>query len=210
MRYCSVPAALALLAISPVAHATQSADSLAWQAAVEETDTPVNVRWRVNAEFADTTGVLLRENEADGELAAVSGQIEFHPFGDEFYLSAGAHQLLDNGEAPDWTLLVDMETGERYATASLSEIDTTGRLEELTRYFGAGFTVRTLDEWTLTVEGGAYFQDNASTRMELLNHNTGESVLLLDDLDSMDRGLVRNADTRSVKPVGHLVIRRRF
>lgn len=210
MRNCLVPVTLALLAITPVAHATQSIDSLAWQAAIEESDTPANLRWRVNAEFADPTGVLLRENDNEGELAAVSGQIEFHPFGDEFYLSAGAHQLLSDGEAPDWIALIDMEPAERYATANLSEIDTTGRLEELTRYFGAGFTVQTLDDWSLTVEGGAYFQDTAATRMELLNHNTGERVLLLEDLDSMDRDLVRNADTRSVKPVGHLVIRRRF
>lgn len=210
MRYSIVPAALALLAISPMAHATQSVDSLAWQAAAEESETATTLRWRVNAEYVDPTGILLRENDDAGELAAVSGQIEFHPFGDEFYLSAGAHQLLIDGETPDWTLLVDMEPADRYATANLSEIDTTGRLEELTRYFGAGFTVRTLDDWSLTVEGGAYFQDTASTRMELLNHNTGERVLLLDDLDSVDSGLVRNADNRSVKPVGHLVIRRRF
>lgn len=210
MRHCLAPATLALLAISPVTHAAQSVDSLAWQAAAEESETATNLRWRVNAEYIDPTGVLLRENDDEGELAAVTGQIEFHPFGDEFYLSAGAHQLLIEGEAPDWTLLVDMEPADRYATAHLSEIDTTGRLEELTRYFGAGFTVRTLDDWSLTVEGGAYFQDTASTRMELLNDNTGERVLLLDDLDSMDSGLVRNTDTRSVKPVGHLVIRRRF
>jgi len=210
MRYCLVPAALALLAISPAAHALQSVDSLAWQAAAEEGENATNLRWRVNAEYVDPTGVLLRDNDGEGELAAVSGQIEFHPFGDEFYLSAGAHQLLIDGEAPDWTLLVDMEPADRYATANLSEIDTAGRLEELTQYFGAGFTVRTLDDWTLTVEGGAYFQDTAASRMELLNHNTGERVLLLDDLDSMDSGLVRNAETRSLKPVGHLVIRRRF
>jgi hypothetical protein len=46
--------------------------------------------------------------------------------------------------------------------------------------------------------------------MVLFDPDTGENLPLLEDLDRMDVEAVGETQGRSVRPVGHLVLRRRF
>jgi|GEM_PF-1674945 len=216
MRYVRVLAILSVLAAPAPALAQQVAESAPGLAPADSFN-PVQAfepapgfRIRLATESADTTGVLLREDDAEAQsVTALTGQLEFHPFGDEFFLSAGARKRFDENQ-PDWARLHPDERLAHLPGLELSDLDRDNRLESLVRYFGAGMTVRTMDDWSLRVEGGAYFQDTSETRLELLDPETGERVLLLDDLDRVDREAVGDSQARSVRPVGHLVIRRRF
>lgn len=94
--------------------------------------------------------------------------------------------------------------------AELSEELTRSNLDALTRYFGAGITVRTINAWSITMEGGAYFQDSGEDQMILFDPETGEHMPLLEDLDRIDADAIGESQSRTVRPVGHLVLRRRF
>lgn len=168
------------------------------------------LRFNLTATHSDVSGAVLGSNDLETQtLTAVAGQIEFHPFGDEFYLAAGALQSLDN-QHPDWARLSADTPLTPLTSSDLVPLSDTERLENLVRYFGAGLRVHSIDNWSLTVEGGAYFGDSRQDQLQMFDPETGQTRVLLEDLDTMDRGLVRNSDTRSVKPVGHLVFRRRF
>lgn len=168
-------------------------------------------RIRFNAEHADTSGLVLADQNRDSlELSAVAGQVEFHPFRDEFYLAAGAVQSFDNGQ-PEWARIAQHSPIDPLPTTALADVDTTGeQLEDLVRYFGAGIRVHSVNEWSLTVEGGAYFSDRNSDRLQMYDQTTGQMIVLQDNLDRVDRAAVGERHARSIKPVGHLVVRRRF
>ncbi|MAZ91150.1 MAG: hypothetical protein CMH94_04925 [Oceanicaulis sp.] len=191
--------------------AQSAIDSEAWLTAPASVENPGAVRWRITTESSSGTPVVIGSGQTGGdrEISAIAGQIDFYPFGDEFYLSAGTVAPNDRGRYPLWT----RDTGQRpdvFPHAELAETANPSQIERLTRYFGAGVTVRTIDDWSLTVEGGAYFQDSGEDRMVLFDPDTGENLPLLEDLDRMDVEAVGETQGRSVRPVGHLVLRRRF
>ncbi len=172
-------------------------------------DTPL--RFSFSTDHADISGsTLVGEGRDRQALSAVAGHLEFHPFGDEFFFSAGAVQHV-GAPRPRWSRTLLTDTLDALPSSDLARLEQSDRLQSLVRYFGAGLRIHTAFDWSMTIEGGAYFQDTSETRLEMLNPNTGETTLLLDDLDTIDREAVGHAvDVRSVKPVGHLVIRRRF
>lgn len=210
MRKSISLATLAILAVSASSAMAQSSDSLAWQTGLSIEESDENVRWRFATEQVDLSGNTVFGDYSDrSEISALTGEIEIHPFGDEFYLSAGARQSFET-DAPDWAVSEGEYQYDLIPLAQLSEIEGSNRLAELTRYFGAGVTVRTINAWDLTLEGGAYFGDNRADQMEIFNPETGETRVLLDDLDRIDREAVGDTHARSVRPVGHFVLRRRF
>lgn len=218
MRKCVLVAAIVFAATTSGAFAQQSSDSELWaqhayttQAGSEDLDSQGPVRWRISGQTTDLTRALIEgETDRDIDVSAIAGQVDFYPFGDEFFVSAGAVRSLDDAETPRWAM-----TGENPAWASfphtqLIEDLPADRIDALTRYFGAGVTVRTLDSWSLTLEGGAYFQDRSEDRMQVAGFESSESVQVLDDLDAVDRAAIGETNARSVKPVAHFVLRRRF
>ena len=210
MRKSISLATLAILAVSASSAMAQSSDSLAWQTGLSIEESDENVRWRFATEQVDLSGNTVFGDYSDrSEISALTGEIEIHPFGDEFYLSAGARQSFET-DAPDWAVSEGEYQYDLIPLTQLSEIEGSNRLAELTRYFGAGVTVRTINAWDLTLEGGAYFGDNRADQMEIFNPETGETRVLLDDLDRIDREAVGDTHARSVRPVGHFVLRRRF
>jgi len=210
MRKSISLATLAILAVSASSAMAQSSDSLAWQTGLSIEESDENVRWRFATEQVDLSGNTVFGDYSDrSEISALTGEIEIHPFGDEFYLSAGARQSFET-DAPDWAVSEGEYQYDLIPLAQLSEIEGSNRLAELTRYFGAGVTVRTINAWDLTLEGGAYFGDNRADQMEIFDPETGETRVLLDDLDRIDREAVGDTHARSVRPVGHFVLRRRF
>ena len=192
--------------------AQSAIDSEAWLTAPARVENPGAVRWRITTESASGTPVVIgsgQQTGGDREISAIAGQVDFYPFGDEFYLSAGTVAPNDRGRYPLWA----RDTRQRpdvFPHAELAETANPSQIERLTRYFGAGVTVQTIDDWSLTVEGGAYFQDSGEDRMVLFDPDTGENLPLLEDLDRMDVEAVGETQSRSVRPVGHLVLRRRF
>ncbi|WP_412546219.1 hypothetical protein [Maricaulis sp. MIT060901] len=210
MRKSISLATLAILAFSASPALAQSSDSLAWQTGLSIEENDETVRWRFSTEQIDLSGTTVFGDFSDSaEVSALTGEIEIHPFGDEFYLSAGARQSFDT-DAPDWAVSESEFDYDLIPLAQLSEIEGSNRLAELTRYFGAGVTVRTINAWDLTLEGGAYFGDSRADQMEIFDPETGETRVLLDDLDRVDREAVGDTHARSVRPVGHFVLRRRF
>lgn len=186
-------------------------DSEAWLTAPASAENAGAVRWRVTAESASGTPVVIGSGTAgeDREISAIASQIDFYPFGDEFYLSAGTVTPHDRARFPAW-MRRNGQPADIFPHAELAETASPSQIEELTRYFGAGVTVRTIDDWSLTVEGGAYFQDGGEDRMVLFDPETGERMPLLEDLDRIDAEAIGENQSRSVRPVGHLVLRRRF
>lgn len=186
-------------------------DSEAWLTAPASADNPGAVRWRVTTESSAATPVVIGSGDAadDREISAIASQIDFYPFGDEFYLSAGTVAPNDRGRYPVWARRQG-QPADIFPHMELAETAGPSQIEQLTRYFGAGVTVRTIDDWSLTVEGGAYFQDSGEDRMVLFDPETGEHMPLLEDLDNVSVDAVGETQGRSVRPVGHLVLRRRF
>lgn len=210
MRKSISLATLAILAVSASPAMAQSSDSLAWQTGLSIQENDENVRWRFATEQIDLSGNALTGDFGEtAEISALTGEIEIHPFGDEFYLSAGARQSFET-DAPDWALSESENQYDLIPLSQLSEIEGSNRLAEMTRYFGAGVTVRTINAWDLTLEGGAYFGDNRADQMQMFDPETGETQVLLDDLDQVDRAAIGDTHARSVRPVGHFVLRRRF
>lgn len=210
MRKSISLATLAILAVSASPAMAQSSDSLAWQTGLSIQENDENVRWRFATEQIDLSGNALTGDFGEtAEISALTGEIEIHPFGDEFYLSAGARQSFET-DAPDWALSESEYQHDLIPLSQLSEIEGSNRLAEMTRYFGAGVTVRTINAWDLTLEGGAYFGDNRADQMQMFDPETGETQVLLDDLDKVDREAIGDTHARSVRPVGHFVLRRRF
>lgn len=210
MRKSISLATLAILAVSASPAMAQSSDSLAWQTGLSIQEYDENVRWRFATEQIDLSGNALTNDFGEtAEISALTGEIEIHPFGDEFYLSAGARQSFET-DAPDWALSESDYQYDLIPLSQLSEIEGSNRLAEMTRYFGAGVTVRTINAWDLTLEGGAYFGDNRADQMQMYDPETGETQVLLDDLDKVDREAIGDTHARSVRPVGHFVLRRRF
>lgn len=218
MRKSVVLAAIVSVTTTSAASAMQSSDSELWaqhantmSADSVPLDAEGTFRWRVTSQFADATrSVIIDETTQDTEFSAIASQVDFYPFGDEFFLSAGAVRNLDGAELPQWTQLDDSPAWAAFPHSQLTETTTTDRIDALTRYFGAGVTVRTIDAWSLTLEGGAYFRDRGEDRLEVAGFDSVESVQVLDDLDSVDRAAVGETNARSVKPVAHFVLRRRF
>lgn len=186
-------------------------DSEAWLTAPASTDNPGAVRWRVTAESATGTPLVIGNGQTgdDREISAIASQIDFYPFGDDFYLSAGTVAPNDRARYPVWARH-NGQPADIFPHMELSDTASPNQIERLTRYFGAGMTVRTIDDWSLTVEGGAYFQDSGEDRMVLFDPETGEHMPLLEDLDNISVDAVGETQSRSVRPVGHLVLRRRF
>lgn len=210
MRKSISLATLAILAVSASPAMAQSSDSLAWQTGLSIQENDENVRWRFATEQIDLSGNALTGDFGEtAEISALTGEIAIHPFGDEFYLSAGARQSFET-DAPDWALSESEYQYDLIPLSQLSEIEGSNRLAEMTRYFGAGVTVRTINAWDLTLEGGAYFGDNRADQMQIYDPETGETQVLLDDLDKVDREAIGDTHARSVRPVGHFVLRRRF
>lgn len=143
-------------------------------------------------------------------VSAIAGQIDFHPFGDEFYLSAGAIEFIDSDSTSDWSQLSSRPVWDSMPHSQLADIETASGLEQLTRYLGAGIVLRNQNAWSLTMQGGAYFGDDHSDRVLIANPIINDGSMLLDDLDRIDSEAVGERHARHVKPVGHLVFRRRF
>lgn len=209
-RQIVVSIGFAAILCAPVAAQT-AIDSEAWLTAPASADNPGALRWRVNTETSSGTPVVIGSGETAGdrEISAIASQIDFYPFGDEFYLSAGTVAPADRTRYPVWTRNSG-QPADIFPHAELADTANPSQIERLTRYFGAGVTVRTVDDWSLTVEGGAYFQDTGEDRMVLFDPETGERMPLLEDLDNIDVEAVGETQGRSVRPVGHLVLRRRF
>ena len=123
-------------------------------------------------------------------------------------VAPGATLVAVNGERI--RPLIGRPAWAAFPHAELAEDLDDSQLDTLTRYFGAGVTVRTIDDWSLTVEGGAYFQDSSEDQLVLFDPETGERMRLLEDLDRVDADAIGESQSRSVRPVGHLVLRRRF
>lgn len=223
MRYSVVLATAAALVMSTAGHALQSPDSQVWTEhaliqdaspegstfAIAAEDGPI--RWRLSGDEADlSTSLLSDEDRETRDLAVIAGQVDFYPFGDEFFVSAGAVHDLDDGDLPVWTQQGDDPAWAAFPHTELTEDLRTDRIDRLTRYLGAGVTVRNINQWNLTLEGGAYFRDRGADRLEVTGFDGAQSVQVLDDLDSVDRAAVGDSNARSVKPVAHFVLRRRF
>jgi len=208
-NYIVVSMALAALVCAPAAAQTPI-DSQAW---LTERPTPNSsgaIRWRLSTETATAAPVIAGDSLSEREVSAIASQFDFYPFGEDFYLSAGTVAPRDAARSPLWARQSGQSAATAFPHAELVDDFETDGLERLTRYFGAGVTVRTMDDWSLTVEGGAYFQDSGDDRMVLFDPETGEHMPLLEDLDSVDSEAVGDTQARSVRPVGHLVLRRRF
>ena len=146
----ALAAAMSILA-SGATSAQALQDSQSWTTRIGETGDSALLRWHFSSEeAAPAIGLLPSTPILETDITTLTGQVDFFPFGDEFYLSS------------------------------------------------------------LTVEGGAYFQDRGRDRLQILDQDTGETMTLLDDLDNMDRQAVGETQARSFRPVAHLVIRRRF
>ncbi|WP_203292687.1 hypothetical protein [Maricaulis parjimensis] len=193
------------------AQAQTSVDSQAWLTAPASPDASGSIRWRLSTETSTPAPVILSESHLqDREVSAIASQFDFYPFGEEFYLSAGTVSRNDRVQFPGSQINESQPAWAAFPHAELAEDLDRNSLETLTRYFGAGVTVRTIDDWSLTVEGGAYFQDTSQDQMVLFDPETGERMRLLEDLDRMDADAVGETQSRTVRPVGHLVLRRRF
>lgn len=206
----ALAAAMSILASTAVsAQALQDAQS--WTAHDGEPGQTTLLRWHFSSEeTAPAIGVLPSAQILETNVTALSGQVDFFPFGDEFYLSAAAVRPLYRDAAPAWNQQAGSPVWANFPHAELSEDLRESGLEKLTSYLGAGITVRNIDQLSLTVEGGAYFQDRGRDRQQIFDPDTGETMTLLDDLDTMDRQAVGETQARSFHPVAHLVIRRRF
>ena len=191
--------------------AQSSVDSQAWLTAPANPDSAGAVRWRLNAEPGSPAPVILSESHLqDRDVSTIASQFDFYPFGEDFYLSAGTVSRNERAPFPGARALDAQPAWAAFPHAELAEDLDRNSLDTLTRYFGAGVTVRTMDDWSLTVEGGAYFQDTSEDQLVLFDPETGERMRLLEDLDRMDAEAVGESQSRSVRPVGHLVLRRRF
>lgn len=200
-----------MASICAPALAQHSVDSQAWLTERPGPDTSGAVRWRLSAETASNTPVITADRrDSDREITAIASQFDFYPFGEDFYLSAGTVSARDVSRYPLWAHRDMLSATNAFPHAELVEDFEQDGLERLTRYFGAGVTVRTMDDWSLTVEGGAYFQDSSDDRMVMFDPDTGEKMPLLDDMDNVSSEAVGDTQARSVRPVGHLVLRRRF
>jgi hypothetical protein len=204
--------AIALSFMAPGAVSAQAlVDAQSWTTRIGENGDAAMLRWHFSSEeAAPAIGILPNAPLLETEITALAGQVDFFPFGDEFYLSAGAVRPLYAAGTPAWNQVAGTPAWASFPHAELSEDLRQSNLEKLTSYLGAGITVRNIDQWSLTVEGGAYFQDRGRDRLQILDQDTGETMTLLDDLDTMDRQAVGETQARSFHPVAHLVIRRRF
>lgn len=199
----------ALASTSVCAQSLQDAQS--WTGRTDAAEGAAQLRWRFSSEeAAPVVGLIPGESILETDVTALTGQVDFYPFGDEFYLSAGAVRPLDGHGAPAWAQQTTSPAWASFPHAELSEDLRESGLEKLTSYLGAGITVRNMDQWSLTVEGGAYFQDQGRDRLQILDQDTGETMTLLDNLDDVNRAAVGETQARSFHPVAHLVIRRRF
>lgn len=211
MRSRFALAAIMSISASSAVSAQALQDSQSWTTRMGEPGQETLLRWHFSSEEATpVVGLIATESAIETELTALTGQVDFFPFGDEFYLSAGAVRPLYGSAAPVWNQQAGAPAWASFPHAELSENLRETGLEKLTSYLGAGITVRNMDQWSLTVEGGAYFQDRGRDRLQILDQDTGETMTLLDDLDTMDRQAVGETQARSFRPVAHLVIRRRF
>ncbi len=218
MRYSVVLAAAAALILPTAASALQSQDARVWtehaivqnqSLIIEAGDGPL--RWRLNGQDADLSNVLISGDTSESrDLSVIAGQIDFYPFGDEFFVSAGAVHELAEGELPNWALAAEDPAWSAFPHTELTDDLRTDRLDRLTRYLGAGVTVRDINQWNLTLEGGAYFRDGGEDRLEVAGFDGGHTVQVRENLDAVDRAAVGDTNARTVKPVAHFVLRRRF
>ncbi len=193
------------------AQAQTSIDSQAWLTAPASPDSTGAVRWRLNTETRSPAPVILSDSHLqDRDVTAIASQFDFYPFGEDFYLSAGTVSRNERGLFPAARSVDTSPAWASFPHAELAEDLDRNSLDTLTRYFGAGVTVRTMDDWSLTVEGGAYFQDTTDDQLVMFDPETGEHMRLLEDLDRVDADAIGESQSRSVRPVGHLVLRRRF
>jgi hypothetical protein len=211
MRSCIILATTMSMLGSAAVSAQSLQDAQSWTTRTGEARDGALIRWHFSSEEASPViGILPGESILETDITALTGQVDFFLFGDEFYLSAGAVRPLDGIVTPGWAQQAASPAYVRFPHAELSEDLRQSGLERLTSYLGAGITVRDMDQWSLTVEGGAYFQDRGRDRLQILDQETGETFTLLEDLDSVSNDAVGANQTRSFHPVAHLVIRRRF
>jgi len=211
MRAQAIVSAALFAVLAGSASGQQMVDSAAWTDGIAAMGNQPVVRWRFNTSTTTNAPTLFDTNVAEiDEITAVYGQVDIHPFGDEFYLSAGTIAQRGDRAVPVWMRQADAPAWSAFPHAELSEELTRSNLDALTRYIGAGITVRTIDAWSVTMEGGAYFQDSSEDRLILFDPETGTQVTLLDDMDDLSRDAVGETQSRGVRPVGHLVLRRRF
>ncbi|WP_417492800.1 hypothetical protein [Maricaulis sp.] len=211
MRSRFALAAIMSVLVSPAVCAQALQDAQSWTTRVGEPGESALLRWHFSSEeAAPALGLIPGESNLETDVTALTGQVDFFPFGDEFYLSAGAVRPLFGRTSPVWAQQPNNPAWAGFPHAELSEDLRESGLEKLTSYVGAGITVRNMDQWSLTVEGGAYFQDRGRDRLQILDQDTGETMTLLDDLDSIGSEAVGETQARSFRPVAHLVIRRRF
>ena len=186
MRVQVLVSTVLFAATTAQAHAWQSVDSTAWLAGISEAGEGSTVRWRINATNASSVPIPVNTpTSALTDITAVPGQVSLHPFGDEFYLSAGTIAQRRDRAVPAWMRHSDASALAGFPHAELSEELRRSNLDALTRYFGAGITVRTMDAWSITMEGGAYFRDTSEDRLVLFDPDTGTQATLLDDMDDL-------------------------
>jgi hypothetical protein len=211
VRNCFALAVIASVLTSMAGHTQQSQDSQQWVSVAEDEAVQPRLRWQFNTGTSDFTFNLDEQSDDTTQIASISGQVDFYPFGDEFYLSAGAVSAVDVSLEQRWFQVASDPAWAAFPHAQLTaQSENTSNIEDLTRYLGAGLVVRDLNNWSLTVEGGAYFRDKGEHRMTIRDLMSNNQVMLLDNLDTIDRDAVGASQARSVRPVGHLVIRRRF
>jgi hypothetical protein len=204
-------AVIASLLTSTTGHTLQSQDSQQWVGDAEDEAVQPRLRWQFNTGSSDFSVIFDEPTDQTTQIASISGQVDYYPFGDEFYLSAGAISAVDDSLDQRWSQIASDPAWAAFPHAQLTaqSVDA-NNIEDLTRYVGAGLVVRDLNNWSLTVEGGAYFRDKGEHRMTVTDLMSNNQVMLLDNLDTVDREAVGASQARSVRPVGHLVIRRRF
>lgn len=216
MRMRIALAVVAAACFSASGHALQSPDSQPWIEHAQLSETS-QLRWTLSTQTATgqtASGDILFDDDPrdleDYEITRLAGQVDFYPFGDEFFVSAGAVRPIDGDPVPHWAPTNGDPAWAALPHANLLDQEFEGDLEQLTRYFGAGVTLRELNAWSLTLQGGAYFGDSADDRLHIAGFEAVERASLQDDLDTVERAAVGDTQARGVKPVGHLVFRRRF
>ena len=178
-------------------------DSRASLVQAEDTHPPdsVNFRW---VDWEPETPVLQIAEQSltdtPSELAVMGGQLDVYPFGsDTVFLTAGAVALSEQ-DLESWTRTTALP-GTPLDVHS-EDVDIDPQHVRWARYFGAGVNVRDGENWSLTLQGGAYFKDEQGS--------IDSQTLQMDNLDRINSDAVGDRQARHVKPVGHLVMRWQF
>jgi len=216
LKSCAL-AITVLLLQSSASYALQSQIPLLIVSQQPLTPNPSTFRWHITHSTADRAGNSLGfESElsetfsSSRDISSITGQLDYYPFGDEFYFTAGAIEIFGSDTALDWTRISDSPAWNGIPLSDLSDMEFSSDMDRLNRYLGAGIFLHGRQSWSLTLQGGAYFGDDHSDRVLISEPLINDDSMMLDDLDRIDSEAVGQRHARHVKPVGHLVFRRRF